>query len=281
MKVMVIGANGALGSDLVGLLPNSVGATHADFDILDVDGTADFLDRYPVDAVVNTAAFHRVPDCEAEYAKAFAVNVIGVRNLATLCAERGIHLCHVSTDYVFDGTKGEPYTEDDPPAPQSIYGISKLAGEQALIAYGASISVVRSCGLYGRVPTRAKGGNFVNTMIRLGREREVVTVVDDEIVGPTFTHDLAIGIGRLLEARGEGIFHITNKGATSWYDFARVIFTRLDLPARLEPIKAEAFQSVVERPAYSVLGNGRFEALTGHVMPDWQDALIRHLDTLV
>jgi len=277
---MIIGANGALGSDLVGLLPDTIAATHDDFDILDIDGTADYLDRYPVDAVVNTAAFHRVPDCEAEYAKAFAVNVIGVRNLARLCAERGIHLCHISTDYVFDGKKGSPYEETDPPAPQSIYGISKLAGEQAAFAYGEDVSVVRSCGLYGRVPTRAKGGNFVNTMIRLGRERELVTVVDDEIVGPTYTHDLAVGIGQLLEKRGRGVYHITNTGEVSWYAFARVIFETLDLPARLEQTKAEAFQSVVQRPAYSVLDSAKYEALTGHRMPDWKDALIRHLDDI-
>ncbi|CAM2007193.1 dTDP-4-dehydrorhamnose reductase [Acanthopleuribacter pedis] len=275
--VAVIGANGALGSDLMRVLKQPVAAYHKDFDIVDLEATRDWLAQSGVKAVVNTAAFHRVPDCETEYAAAFEVNVIGVRNLAQACAEHKIHLCHISTDYVFDGTKGQPYREDDLPAPLSIYAISKLAGEQALAAYGEDWSVVRSCGLYGKVPTRAKGGNFINAMIRLGTERDKVTVVNDEIVCPTYTYDLAVGIDRLLAAAGKGIFHINQSGQTTWFDFAKVIFERKQLPAALEPISAAAFQSVVKRPAYSILDNGKFEALTKHSMPGWQDALERHL----
>ncbi|MDJ0838596.1 MAG: dTDP-4-dehydrorhamnose reductase [Acidobacteriota bacterium] len=280
MKVLVIGANGALGSDLMRVLPDAIPAVHADFDIVDEDAVNAFLDANPVDVVVNTAAFHRVPDCETEYDAAFRVNVIGVRSLAKACAARGIHLCHISTDYVFDGSKGAPYVETDPPAPLSIYAISKLAGEQALAAYGDNWSVVRGCGLYGKVPTRAKGGNFINTMIRLGKERELVSVVYDEIVAPTYTLDLARAIGALLEAKGRGIFHIANSGETSWYHFAQIIFQVMELPARLESTKASAFQSVVRRPTYSILDSGKFEKLTGHELPSWEDALRRHLADL-
>ena len=280
MKTLVIGANGALGTDLMKTLPHPIGAVHADLDITDEDGVAAFLDANPVDAVVNTAAFHRVPDCETQYQQAFAVNVIGVRALARQCAEREIHLCHISTDYVFDGTKGSPYVETDLPAPLSIYAISKLAGEQAAFAYGDNVSVVRSCGLYGETPTRAKGGNFINTMIRIGTERELVTVVDDEIVAPTYTADLAQAIGALLKAGGKGIYHIGNTGQTNWYQFARIIFEVMNLPAKLEPTKAANFQSVVQRPAYSILDTGKFTELTGHAMPDWEDALRRHLGKL-
>lgn len=276
-KVAVIGANGALGSDLMRVLKAPVPGYHKDFDIVDYDATREWLAQSGVKAVVNTAAFHRVPDCETEYAAAFEVNVIGVRNLARACAELDMHLCHISTDYVFDGSKGKPYREDDPPAPLSIYAISKLAGEYALAAYGDNWSVVRSCGLYGKVPTRAKGGNFINAMIRLGTDRDKVTVVNDETVCPTYTYDLAVAIDRLLAANGQGIFHINQSGQTTWYDFAKVIFETKKLPAAIEPISASAFQSAVQRPNYSILDNGKFEALTKHRMPEWQDALTRHL----
>lgn len=279
-KVMVIGANGALGSDLMRVLDQPVAATHADFDICDMPAAQKAIEQAGVQAVVNTAAFHRVPDCETEYAKAFEVNVIGVRNLAQICANAKIHFCHISTDYVFDGTKKAPYNEQDPTAPLSIYAISKRAGEHAALAYGDQVSVVRSCGLYGEVPTRAKGGNFINTMIRLGTERELVSVVNDEIVCPTYTYDLAVGIKALLEHGGKGIFHITQEGETSWYEFAKIIFETMALPATLEPTKAAAFQSVVQRPSYSILDNAKFKALTGTQLPNWDDALKRHLAAL-
>jgi len=280
VKVLVIGANGALGSDLVRVLPDVVSATHAQLDIVDAQACATFIEESGVEAVVNTAAFHRVPDCEAEFAAAFEVNVIGPRNLAQICAKRKIHLCHISTDYVFDGEKGSPYLEDDPCHPLSIYAISKLAGEHAVAAYGDNFSIVRSCGLYGRVPTRAKGGNFINTMLKLGRERELVTVVNDEFVAPTYTYDLAKAIAALLEAGGRGIFHVANAGETNWFEFAQVIFEYCKLPARLEPTVASAFQSLVRRPAYSILDCARFKQVSGFDLPHWKDALLRHLAEL-
>ena len=276
-KTLVIGANGALGSDLIKVLDQPVAAVHSDFDICDEQAAADFIKNSGVRAVVNTAAFHRVPDCETQYKEAFEVNVIGVRNLAKICAEQNIHLCHISTDYVFDGSLARPYREDDMPCPLSIYGISKLAGEMALAAYGENWSVVRSCGLYGKVPTRAKGGNFINTMIRLGKTKDRITVVDDEIVCPTYTYDLARGIDALLKARGTGIYHITQSGQTTWFDFTRVIFDFFGFETELAPIKASEFQSVVKRPPYSILDNSRFEEKTGFSLPDWKDALLRHL----
>ena len=279
-KVLIIGANGALGSDLMVQLTSAVPATHRDFDICDKSAARAFIAAAGVRAVVNTAAFHKVPACETEYARAFEVNVIGVRNLAEICAELNIHLCHISTDYVFNGSKDTPYTEKDPPAPLSIYAISKLAGEHALAAYGKNWSVVRGCGLYGKVPTRAKGGNFINAMLRLGRERKVVTVVNDEIVAPTYTLDLAQAIAQLLKHEGQGVFHIAQEGETTWYDFARVIFEYFKLPAKLEPIPAVQFASNVRRPAYSILDSTRFQTLTGFRMPHWEDALLRHLKEL-
>ena len=278
-KVLVIGANGALGTDLVKTLGDAVPAVHADFDISDKRKAAAFIKASGVNVVINTAAFHQVPLCETEHERAFQVNVIGARNLAEVCTDFGLHLCHLSTDYVFDGKAEQPYSEADLPAPLNMYGISKLAGEYAVAAYCADYSIVRSCGLYGRVPTRAKGGNFINTMMRLGREREVVTVVDDEIVSPTCTTDLAQGINALLDAEGRGTFHISQTGSTSWYEFARVIFDFFSLPAVLKPIPAKQLQTSVRRPPYSILDNRRFESLTGFKMPPWREALERHLNT--
>lgn len=280
-KVMVIGANGALGTDLMQVLEQPVAATHADFDICDKQKAHDFIKAAGVDALVNTAAFHQVPKCETETQPAFAVNTLGARNLAEICADLDIHLIHISTDYVFDGKKGEPYVETDLPAPLSIYAITKLAGEHAAFAYGKRVSVVRSCGLYGEVPTRAKGGNFVTTMMKLGSERDLVTVVDDEIVAPTYTYDLALGIDKMIETRAYGLFHVSNQGATTWFDFARVIWEEAKLTARLEPTKAAAFQSVVQRPAYSILDNSKFEKATNHHLPHWEDALRRHMKKLL
>ncbi len=277
MRAMTIGANGALGADLMRVLKDPVPAVHADFDICDKDRAHAYIKQAGVEAVINTAAFHQVPKCETEYARAFEVNVIGARTLAEICADLGIHLCHISTDYVFDGAKRKPYVEEDPPAPLSVYAISKLAGEHAVAAYGDDYSIVRSSGLYGRVPTRAKGGNFINAMIKLGAERDTVTVVDDETVCPTYTLDLARAIDALLKAGGKGVYHIVQNGQTTWFEFARVIFETKNLPAKLTPISAKEFQSTVKRPAYSILSNAKFEALTGFHMPDWKDALLRHL----
>ena len=276
-KVLVIGANGALGTDLVQALENPAPAVHADFDIRDKDRTFSWIKSSGAEAVINTAAFHRVPDCETEYAKAFEINAIGVRNLAEICADLKIHICHLSTDYVFDGSKQAPYTEEDVPAPLSIYAITKHAGEQVLAAYGDNYSIVRSCGLYGKVPTRAKGGNFVNTMMKLGAAREKVTVVSDETVCPTYTHDLAKGIVALLNSGGRGVFHITQSGETSWFAFSKVIFDYFKLPAKLEPISSSDFQSKVRRPVYSILDNAKFVKTTGHKMPHWKEALLRFL----
>ncbi len=277
-RVLVIGANGALGTDLMRVLDNAIPAVHKDFDICNLPQAREAVKRSQAEVVVNTAAFHRVPDCEKEYARAFEVNVIGVRNLAEICADLNIHLCHISTDYVFDGKSQRPYREDDPTSPLSMYGISKRAGEQALAAYGDHFSIVRSCGLYGKTPTRAKGGNFINTMMKLGKDLERVTVVNDERVTPTYTEDLAKGIKALLEAEGRGIFHITQSGETSWYEFAQVIFNHFSLPAKLEPIPSAQFQGIVKRPAYSILDNQKLKELTGFEMPHWKDALTRYLE---
>jgi dTDP-4-dehydrorhamnose reductase len=278
MKVLVIGANGALGSDLLEQLgPRGVGVTHAQLELADPASIALNLNQIQPSHVVNTAAFHQVPLCESRFEDALRINALGVRHLALACRDAGIHLCHISTDYVFSGTARVPYREEDPACPVNAYGISKLAGEQAILALGDNASIVRSCGLYGRVPCRAKGGNFITTLVRLGRSRELVTVVNDEWVARTYTRDLAQAIIRLLECGGRGLYHITQSGQATWFDLACQIFRTLELPARLEPIPAALFQTDVRRPPYSLLDNTRFIALTGLPLRSWQEALAEYL----
>lgn len=279
-KTLVIGANGALGTDLMQRFPHAIPAHHEDFDICDYTAAKRFIEAAGVDTVINTAAFHNVPRCEDEPNQAFAVNAVGAGVIAQICAELDLYLCHISTDYVFDGIKARPYVETDLPGPLNTYAVSKLAGEHMVAAKAKRFSIVRGCGLYGLVPTRAKGGNFITTMIKLGKERDLVSVVDDEWVTPTCTHDLAEGILALIQADGRGVFHLSNSGDTTWYEFAKVIWKQCDLPARLEPTKAAAFQGKVNRPTYSVLSNEKFNRLTKQPLADWQAALVAHIQRM-
>src|SRR5688500_2393358 len=191
-KAIVIGSNGQLGTDLMRCFSeNAVAVTHADLEIANADQVMALMRDVRPSVVLNTAAFHQTARCEAQPAKAYEVNAVGAVNLAKACEAVDAVLVHFSTDYVFDGAKGSPYVETDRVDPLSVYGLSKAAGEAAVAAYCPKHYVVRSCGLYGRVPSRAKGDNFVTKIRRLAAERGEVTVVNDEIATPTWTHSLA------------------------------------------------------------------------------------------
>jgi dTDP-4-dehydrorhamnose reductase len=253
------------------------GLDHAQLELTDAAAVRDVLGALRPEVVVNTAAFHNVPRCETEPATAFAVNAVAPRALAVACTEIGARLVHVSTDYVFDGLKGAPYLESDRPNPLNVYATSKLAGEYGVLNAGGSHQVVRSSGLYGVRPCRAKGGNFVDTITRLAREQPVVRVVDDEVLTPTFTADLAIQIRALALDGPPGLFHATAQGQCSWYEFARVVFDRLQLHTPLEPTTVAAFASPVRRPFYSVLDNAALRAAGLDCLRPWRDALEDYL----
>ena len=274
-RVLVLGSTGQLGSDLVEAFAREDvrGLAHEDLEIGDAEAVRELLGRLRPDVMVNTAAFHNVPRCETEPGRAFALNAVAPWNLAHACRDLGARLVHVSTDYVFDGTKRAPYVETDRPNPLNVYAVSKLAGEYAVLNAGGDHQVVRSSGLYGVRPCRAKGGNFIDTMFKAARERDEVRVVDDEILTPTFTADLAAQI-RVLALEGPpGLYHATNQGSCSWYEFARAIFELGRLRTPLRPTTVKEFASPVRRPFYSVLENAALQAVGLDRMRDWREAL--------
>jgi dTDP-4-dehydrorhamnose reductase len=277
MKVAVIGANGQLGSDLVEAfsLSHEVQAlTHSDIEVVDVDSVNKVLREINPDAVVNTSAFHNVPKCETEPITAFRVNVVGPLNLAKVCSETGITLVHFSTDYVFDGMKRNPYVEDDTPNPLNVYGNTKLSGEYALRNYCSGYLLLRVSAIYGKVPCRAKGGNFVTTILKSAKEKPQVAVVQDEFTVPTPTEAIAANCVKLVEQRITGLYHmVSNGGGCSWYDFAEEIFRELKITTPLIPTTTDKFPSSVKRPLYSILDDLKLSSTGLNIMPSWREGI--------
>lgn len=280
MRVVIIGASGQLGSELVKTLSDwdLKLLTHADLDICDFVYTRKVLVEAKPDIVINTAAFHRVDDCEEQPEKAFWVNTYAVRKLAQFCAELDCCLVHMSTDYVFGGEKRTPYSEDDAPNPLNVYGVSKLAGEYFVRNLCPKHFVIRTSGLYGVAGSSGKGGNFVETMIRLAKEGKPIRVVTDQVLTPTYTKDLAQKIKELLQTEAYGLYHITNKGQCSWYEFAQKIFELLNLKPDFGPTTTAAYGAKARRPAYSVLAHEKLRQLGLDDLRPWPEALAAYLE---
>jgi len=227
--------------------------------------------------LINTAAFHNVPKCEEERDTAYRVNGYALKELGMLCNELGIYLIHISTDYVFDGSKGKPYVETDTPNPLNTYGISKLVGEIYIRNYSEDYAIVRVSGLYGLNPCRAKGGrNFVETMIYLAEQGKDIKVVDDQFITPTFTLDVARQMKIIVKNHIQGIIHCTNEGETNWYEFARAIFDIAGVNARVFPRKTDPDREI-KRPSYSVLENAVLKEKGINIMKHWKEALGEYL----
>ena len=282
-KTIVIGSNGQLGTDLLRCFSeNVVAVTHADLEITNANQVVAFMRDVRPSVVLNTAAFHQTARCEAHPAKAYEVNAVGAVNLAKACESVDAVLVHFSTDYVFDGDKNSPYVETDSVNPLSVYGLSKAAGEAAVATYCRKHYVVRSCGLYGRVPSRAKGDNFVTKIRRLAGERGEVSVVNDEVVTPTWTFSLARQIRRLLEDDSVryGVVHASSGGQCSWYEFTEEIFRLTGTTSRLKPVSVAASAPDIRRPRYSVLDNRALKDAGADVMEGWQDSLAGYLTSI-
>jgi len=276
MKVAIIGSNGQLGNDLMEVFSQNhevIGLNHSDIEITDIDNVKKVISSVKADFILNTAAYHIVPEAEKFPEKAFQINGTGALNLARVCQDTGTRLIHYSTDYVFDGAKQKPYTEDDRPNPLSVYANTKLSGEYFALNYCDRSSVIRVSGIYGKVPCRAKGGNFVTTMLKLAKEKSEVKVVDDEILTPTPTYWIAKNTSELIKTDNFGLYHMTCEGEVSWYEFAKVIWETLNLKTPLFAASVKDFPLVVKRPFYSVLENRNLNKLGINLMPVWKEAL--------
>lgn len=278
MKIALIGADGQLGTDIYSHFKSESAdikpLTEKDIDICDRDLCRNVLTGLNADIIINTAAFHRVDDCEDEIGKTFAVNVEGLKNIIKVCNEIDSILMHFSTDFVFGGyDKNTPYVEDDCPAPISVYGISKLAGEH-LIKYSLpKYYICRLCGLYGHTGSLEKGYNFVDLMIRMAREGKDIKVVDDQVLTPTSTKDVAAKLYELIQTGSFGLYHMTNTGYCSWYDFACEIFKIAGLKPKISPTTSDTFGAKAKRPAYSVLDNRQLRSIGLNDMRHWKEAL--------
>lgn len=282
MKVAVVGSNGQLGRDVVRAFRANgdevVALTHAELEIADRDAVAKTLRELQPELVVNTAAMHEVERCELQPEKAFAVNALGSRNLAMATRDIDAVLMHVSTDYVFDGCKGTPYEEQDSPRPLSVYGNTKLSGEYFVRSKIDKHFVLRTSAIYGTNPCRAKSGlNFVDLMLKLAKERTEVRVVDDEIVTPTATPELAEQMVLLSRSKDYGLYHATAEGSCSWFRFAKEIFDMTNTNIRLTVAGPNEFPAKVPRPKCSVLENRGLKRLGLNIFRPWQDGLRNYL----
>lgn len=291
MTTAVIGASGQLGTDLPKFLRDDVvRIRHSELELTDSDSIRTCLDRIQPKVVINTAAYNLVDKAEDAIDEAMAVNALGPARLARWCEENGATMVHFSTDYVFgDGGVGSlglstesaptsPRTETDLATPDSVYAASKFSGENLVRAICARSFVIRTCGLYGVAATQGAGkGNFVETMLRLGQERDELAVVNDQHCTPTATRDLAAATAELIETGKFGLYHATNSGATTWHDLAGEIFRQAGIDVKLRPITTAEFGARAARPSYSVLNCQKLETAIGRSMPAWQDALSQYL----
>ena len=278
MKITVIGSTGQLGTDLMKTLKHEhevISLTHQDIEVTDYNSCL-ILKKHHPDVIINTAAFHKTDQCEDEALKTFSVNAIGARNIAIISKEIEAITIFISTDYVFDGFKNEPYTEDDTPNPINTYGISKLAGE-LYTKQNPKHYIIRLASLFGVAGASGKGGNFVETMITKAKKNEIITVVDDMWMSPTYTKDAATTIKKIIELKLPfGTYHATNQGYCTWFQFAEEIFKLSDLNPTLTPIKTEQLKMKAKRPRFSALKSVKLPKY-GIKMREWKEALHEYL----
>ena len=279
MRIVVIGADGQLGTDLVRTLEKEdvQPLYFPEFDVTEPTKVRGTLKGLKPQVVINTAAFHRVDECEDQPEMSFQVNATAVLNLARLARELDFVLVHFSTDYVFDGRKRSPYVEEDRPNPLNVYAVSKLAGEFFICSLLDRYFIIRTCGLFGEASSREKGYNFVDRMIALEKEGRLIRVVDDQWVTPTATAELAERLEKLIRTDHYGLFHLTCQGECTWFGFAQKIFALLGMTPRLEPVDSRSYGARARRPLYSVLENKRAREIGLRDLSSWENALEQYL----
>lgn len=271
---LITGSNGQLGTELAKLLPQAILTDVADLDITDETAVKAYVKAHNVDTIINCAAYTAVDKAEDDEDLAAKININGPRNLA----KSGAKVVHISTDYVFDGSAHKPYQPEDEAHPVSVYGKTKLAGEQEVLKYAEQAIIIRTAWLYSPY-----GNNFVKTMRRLGEERENLNVVADQIGTPTYAADLATAIVRILpqmSAENKGVYHFTNEGVCSWYDFARKIMELSELNCKVNPIPSSAYPTKAKRPFYSVLDKSKIKQTFNLEIQHWEEGLKQCLKQL-
>jgi len=278
MKVLLLGSNGQLGSDVVKVFKNStievIKYTRKEFDV-----EKDKIDKLPrdVDFIINCISYHKTDEVEDFPDKAFKINSSFVYELAKFSKENNIILFHISTDYVFDGYKNSPYNEEDIPNPLNIYGLSKFSGEKVIQNYLNKYFIFRVSSLFGEAGASGKGGNFVETMINLAKKEVPLKIIVDQYMVPTHTLDIARVIKFFIENKIDeyGIYHVISDGSCSWFDFTKEIFKQIDLNYEIDKISYREYQTKAIRPKYSVLNNRKLYKY--YKMPHWKEALKEYL----
>lgn len=282
-KILVTGANGQLGSELKDILgANNEQVLYTDvaqLDITKLDLVHAFIKEHKVTDIINCAAYTAVDKAETDQDIAYMVNCIAPKNLATVAAEENCRLIHVSTDYVFSGEACTPYVESDPTSPLGVYGRTKLAGEDAVTDSGCDAVIIRTSWLYS-----AYGNNFVKTMMRLGKERDQLNVVFDQVGTPTYAGDLAAAIVKLIQSEEladvSGLYHFSNEGVCSWYDFAQEIMDQENITCNVQPILSSQYPTPVRRPSFSVLDKAKIKKDFNITIPYWKHSLVMCLRKL-
>lgn len=284
MRILLLGRTGQLGSDLLSLIKNNINSyevipvSHQELDLLQINKIYDFLKNQSFQVLINCTAYNQVEAAEFEKIyDAFMINSHAVKIMATVCEDKKAQLIHLSSDYVFDGSKLKPYKESDPTSPLNIYGSSKALGEKFIQVTCPDAFILRVASLFGIAGSSGKGGNFVETMIRIGKEKGELKVIDDITMSPTYTVDLANSIIQLIDKKPKpGIYHAVNSGEATWYQFAKEIIEQTNIKVNVIPIKNSEYVTLAKRPEYSVLDNTKLNLVTG-VFDHWKGALNRYL----
>jgi len=280
--ILITGSHGQLGNEMqqaAARFPafNFLYTDVEDLDICDKAALTTFVKANKVNMIVNCAAYTAVDKAEDDVALCYKINSDAVRNIGEVASENNLKVVHVSTDYVFDGTNNLPYYEDQPVCPATVYGKSKLAGEQALLETCKQAVILRTAWLYSSF-----GNNFVKTMMKLGTDRDSLNVIFDQIGTPTYAADLADAILKVLshETFVPGIYHFSDEGVCSWYDFTKTIHRIAGITCNVQPIETKDYPARTPRPHYSVLNKAKIKSTYGIVIPHWEESLVRCIDIL-
>lgn len=279
MKILVTGSNGMLGSDIVKIFEKDhevFGVTKQDFDITDINASIEYIKNIKPDVIIHCAAYTNVDGCESNIDIAYTVNALGTRNIAITCNEVNASMVYISSDYVYDGNKNSPYYEYDIPNPMSVYGKSKLEGENFVKSLCKKHYIVRTSWLFGK-----NGNNFIKTMLNLAKDKKIISVVNDQVGSPTYTEDLAKALLQLISKPAYGTYHITNEDFCSWYDLTKYIFEVANVTGvKVIPITTEELNRLAPRPKNSRLEKFYLRLNKYNVLRSYKDAVREYISTI-